>query len=129
MKPFSTQTETEPSRSYTILNCVEMLLAYELSMAELAKGAFFLLEKWAWRWEDVIKRSFGTKNLRIIREMFHDDKRYFLCIRASCSADFSAEAEEAGKMVDMPLRWMDTPLEHLESVMQVTVTKRMGGLR
>jgi hypothetical protein len=110
-------------------NCVDMLLGHELFMAELAKGAFFLLEEWARTWEEVITRSFGTRNLRIIREMFHGDREYLLCIRTPCSADFSAEAEAAGKMVDMPLRWMDSTLEHLESVMEVAVTKRMRGLQ
>jgi hypothetical protein len=110
-------------------NCVDMLLGHELFMAELAKGAFFLLEEWARRWEQVITRSFGTRNLGIIREMFKGDREYLLCIRTPCSADFTTEAEEAGKMVDMPLRWMDATLEHLESVMQEAVTKKMRGLR
>lgn len=103
-----------------------MLLGHKLFMAELAKRAFFLPQEWARRWEHVITRSFGTRNLRIIREMFHGDREYLLCIGTPCSAVFSAEAEEAGKMVDMPLRRMNTTLERLESVMQVTVTKEWG---
>ena len=110
-------------------NCVDMLLGHKVFMEELGKGAFFLLEEWAWRWEHVILRSFGTGNLGIIREMFHGDREYLLAIRTPCSADFTTEAEAAGKMVDMPLRWMDTSLERLESVMRAAVMKKMRDVR
>lgn len=113
-------------------DCVDMLLGHELFVAELAKGAFFLLKEWARRWEDVITRFFGIRNPRIIREMFHGDRDYLLCIRCirtPCSADFTAEAEEAGKMVDLPLRWVDTSLERFKSLMQAVVMKKMRRLR
>lgn len=110
-------------------NCVAMLLGHELFVAEPAKGAFFLLEEWARRWEDVITRSFAARNLRIIKEIFHGDRDCLLCIRTPCSADFTAEAEEVGKMVDMPLRWMDTLIERLESLMQADVMKKIRELR
>ena len=63
--------------------------------------------------------------MRVIvgRAPFRLDRNLYKRIRAGAWAE---DAITAGKLVDMPLRWMDTTLEHLESVMRVTVTKKWG---
>jgi hypothetical protein len=102
-------------------NCVDMLLGNALFTQELLQGAFFLLEEWAGRWEYIVTKSFGTKNWAVIREMFGSDRKYLLCLRTPCSRDYRLEAEEAGRLVGLPLRWMDVGLEHLEAVLATAV--------
>jgi hypothetical protein len=104
-------------------NCVEMLLGHEAFTHELEGGAFFLLEEWAWRWEEIVTATLGT-NLKVIRDIYQSDRNVLLCLRTPCSGNFEAEAEEAGRLVGLPLRWMDVPLDHLEAVLQEAVAKR-----
>lgn len=106
-------------------NCVDMLLGNELFTQELLAGAFFLLEEWARRWEYIVTKSFGTTNWGVIREMFGGDRKYLLCLRTPCSGDFSREAEEASRLVDLPLRWLDVGLDHLEAVLAAVVARKM----
>lgn len=105
-------------------NCVEMLLGPELFTAELEQGAFFLLEEWARRWERIVTATFGT-NLKVIREIYQSDRNYLLAIRTPCSADFRDEAEKAGRLVGLPLRWLDVSLDHLEEVLQDAFDRKM----
>jgi hypothetical protein len=105
-------------------NCVEMLLGPELFTSELEQGAFFLLEEWAHRWEKIVTATFGT-NLEVIREIYQTDRGYLLCVTTPCSGDFRAEAEEAGRLVGLPLRWLDVSLDHLEKVLQETINRKM----
>ncbi|MDD5285794.1 MAG: DUF1638 domain-containing protein [Desulfuromonadaceae bacterium] len=105
-------------------NCVEMLLGPERFSAELEQGAFFLLEEWARRWERIVTATFGT-NLKVIREIYQGDRSYLLGITTPCSGDFKAEAEEAGRLVGLPLRWMDISLDNLERVLQKAMERRM----
>jgi len=105
-------------------NCVDMLLGYPLFSEELAKGAFFLLEDWALRWDHVVTKNFGT-NEKILKDIFQEDRKYLLCVKTPCSGEFTALAEEAGKKVGLPLKWMDAGLDHLESVLLEVVTKKM----
>lgn len=107
-------------------NCCEMLLGHELFTEELAKGAYFLLEEWARRWEHILARTFNTKNLDLIRDIFQGDRKYLLGLRTSCSGDFTAEAEAAGRMVGLPLRWLDVPLDHLEAVLLEAIERKQG---
>lgn len=97
-------------------NCVEMLLGSELFSAELENGAFFLLEDWANRWNYIIAKTFGD-NPDIVREVFSIDRKYLLCINTPCSENFERQAEAAGNLVGLPVRWMDTTLDHLEEVL------------
>ena len=105
-------------------NCCEMLLGPEVFQAELAKGAYFLLEEWAGRWEQIIFKTFNTTKLEIIRNIFHVDRSCLLGLRTPCSKDFAVEAEAAAAMVGLPLRWMDVSLNHLESVLQEAFTRK-----
>lgn len=97
-------------------NCVAMLLGHERFMEELAAGAFFLLEDWALHWDDAMRATFGD-HPEAIREIFHLSNRYILALRTPCSGDFSAQAQHAAASVDLPLRWLDVALDHLESVL------------
>jgi hypothetical protein len=106
-------------------NCVEILLGHELFTEELVKGAFFLFEDWARRCEQIILKTFGN-HPNVAREIIQGDREYLLCIRTPCSGDFSAEAEAAGRIMGLPVRWMDVPLHHLESVLQRTITRKTG---
>lgn len=105
-------------------NCVEMLLGPERFSAELEQGAFFLLEDWARRWEQVVTATFGT-NRQVIREMYRGDRNYLLCLSTPCSADFRSKAEAAGQMVGLPLRWLDVSLDHLETVLQQAINRKL----
>ena len=105
-------------------NCVEMLLGAELFTRELEQGAFFLLEDWARRWERIVTATFGT-NREVIREIYQGDRAYLLCISTPCSADFRAEAEQAGRLVGLPLRWLAVSLDQLETVLQDAINRTM----
>lgn len=103
-------------------NCVDMLLGYSLFSEELSKGAFFLLEDWAKRYDDIMTKTFGT-NQEIIKEIFKEDRKYLLCLNTPCSESFMEEAENAGRKVDVPVRWMDVSLDNLESVIAEAVER------
>lgn len=105
-------------------NCVEMLLGHDVFTQELSQGAFFLLEDWARRWELIQTKTLGT-NLQVIREIYQCDRKYILCLKTPCSEDFNTQAEKAGEMVGLPIRWMDVSLEHLESVIQAAIDRKM----
>jgi hypothetical protein len=105
-------------------NCVEMLLGHALFTEELLKGAYFLFEEWARRWEEIALKTFGN-SLNVARDIIQEDRKYFLAIRTPCSGDFKAKAEEAGRAMDLPLRWMDVPLDHLEAVLQALIMRKM----
>jgi hypothetical protein len=100
-----------------------MLLGYEKFMAELALGAYFLLEDWALTWKPMITECFGNK-LAVVREIFHSSHKKMIAIRTPCSIDFTAAAEAAAAFVDLPLEWMDADLSHLESVLTEAIAER-----
>ncbi len=106
-------------------NCVEMLLGPERFTEELEKGAFFLLEEWARRWEGIVTKTFGP-NREVMREIIQGDRRFLLCVTTPCSGDFTAEAEAAGRLVGLPIRWLSVSLDHLESVLQDALLRRGG---
>lgn len=105
-------------------NCVDILLGNDLFNKELLNGAFFLLEDWARRWQYITQKTFGT-NIDLIREIFQGDRKYLLCLKTPCSGDFSAKAEAAGALVGVPIRWMEVGLDHLESVLQDMITRKL----
>lgn len=104
-------------------NCIEMLLGQKRFSEELEQGAFFLLEEWARRWEYIVDKTFGTAKVEIIRDIFHEDRAYLLCIRTPCSRDFARDAEKAAALVDLPIRWTDATLDNLESVLERSITQ------
>jgi hypothetical protein len=103
-------------------NCVEMLLGRETFMRELSDGAFFLLEDWALRWDEVMGTTFGHKP-EVVKEIFCLSSKSILCLRTPCSGDFEQAAYAAGNKVGLPVRWMDVGLEHLEEVMRQVVER------
>lgn len=115
------------SRHHTVRtqgqNCIVMLLGYATFMAELEKGAYFLLEDWALTWEPMITEAFG-KNVAVVREIFHSSHKYIIAIRTPCSGDFTAAAEAAAAFVDLPLTWMDADLGHLEAVLAEAIARK-----
>lgn len=104
-------------------NCVEMLLGSERFLEELSRGAFFLLEDWAYRWEQTLARTFGACQ-QVIRDIFQGDRKHLLGVRTPCSGDFRAEAEAAGRKVGLPLRWMDASLDHLQQRLETAMARR-----
>ncbi len=107
-------------------NCIVQLIGYERFMAELGQGAYFLLEDWALTWEPMITKAFGS-NLAVVREIFHSSHRYMLAVRTPCSGEFTVAAEAAARFVDLPLRWMDADLAHLEAVLAGALAEQRGG--
>jgi hypothetical protein len=97
-------------------NCVEILLGKARFASELEAGAYFLLEDWAHGWEKAMTGTFGHR-WDIARAIFHEDRKYVLAIRTPLSGDFTEKAEAAAASVDLPLRWTDTGLDHLEQGM------------
>lgn len=106
-------------------NCIAMLLGQERFMAELSRGAYFLLEDWALSWKPMITACFGG-NLAVVREIFHGSHRVMIALRTPCSGDFTAAAEAAARFVDLPLEWMDVGLDHLEAVLAEAIASRRG---
>jgi hypothetical protein len=106
-------------------NCMHMLLGDPLFSEELSKGAFFLLDDWAVRWEEVVTRALGKK-ADIIRAIFREDRKYLLGLRTPCSGDFTVAAEKAAELVGLPLRWMDVPLDNLEAIFQSMLDRKIG---
>ena len=120
--PLMEQMLAEANKNRTVgQNCVEMLLGPDRFNEELANGAYFLLEEWAQRWEYMITKTFGS-NKAIIRDIFRGDRSYILCLKTPCSGDFTTEAEAAGRLVGLPLRWLDVSLDHLEMVVQTALS-------
>jgi len=97
-------------------NCVEMLLGREKFMEELANGAFFLIEDWAFRWDDVIGNTFGNRP-DVVREIFQLSNKSLLCLRTPCSGNFKIAADEVSEKIGLPVRWLDVELDHLEKVL------------
>jgi hypothetical protein len=114
--------EAETSRTVG-QNCVEMLLGPELFTEELSNGAFFLLEDWARRWDCILRKTLGN-NEKIWKDVYQGDRKYLACITTPCSRDYRVEAEAAGKKVGLPLRWIDSPLDHLEYVLHDAIVLR-----
>jgi hypothetical protein len=111
-------------------NCVEILLGHDLFTRELANGAFFILEDWAQRWEEITIKGLGTMNPQVIREIYREGGRnYLLCLRTPCSGDFSVEAAAAGDLVGLPVRWLDVTLDHLEAVLQTAINRKIEELQ
>lgn len=108
-------------------NCIEMLLGEEQFNRELGQGAFFLLDDWAYNWDAVIAQTFGS-NIAVIRDIFHDQHRYLLCLRTPQSDDFSREAAHISAMLDLPLEWRDVGLDHLECVLQTVIKHKVDSL-
>jgi hypothetical protein len=105
-------------------NCVEQLLGHDLFTKELVKGAFFLMEDWALRWDYIMKRSFPSCRPEILREIFHADRTRFLALRTPVSDDFTVQAEEVAAKMDLPLEWMDVSLDHLEQVLLDAINRK-----
>ncbi|MBT0665923.1 DUF1638 domain-containing protein [Geobacter pelophilus] len=105
-------------------NCVEMLLGNERFTHELEQGAFFLLEEWAQHWEQIVTATFGT-NLKVIRELYQSDRRYLLAVSTPCSGDFRVAAEEAGRLVGLPLKQLEVSLDNLEAVLKKAIRRKM----
>ena len=106
-------------------NCVDMVLGKELFTRELLDGAFFLFEDWALHWDRIAMLTFGA-HPGIMQEIFRGDRGYILALRTPVSGDFSVEAEKVASQVGLPLRWMDVGLEHLESVLQTAVSRKLA---
>ncbi|MCF7966283.1 MAG: DUF1638 domain-containing protein [Methylobacter tundripaludum] len=108
-------------------NCIEMLLGAEEFNRELTQGAYFLLDDWARNWDAVIAKTFGS-NIDVIRDIFHDQHRYLLCLRTPQSGDFSQKALHISAMLDLPLQWRDVSLDHLENVLQAAISRKLDSL-
>ncbi len=108
-------------------NCVEAILGREAYLRELENGAFFLFEDWARRAGSVILSAFGG-SLAVAREVYQSQQKYLLCIRTPCSNDFGPEAEATGRMLGLPLRWMDATLDRLEALLSEIVVCGQEGV-
>ncbi len=106
-------------------NCVELLMGKERFTEELSRGAFFLFEDWARRWEEISYRYF--KNWEVMREIFQDAHRYILCIRTPCSTNFETDARELSEWLGLPLVWEDFDLNQLEKTLQTSISRAMEG--
>jgi len=106
-------------------NCAEMLLGKTIFNRELAGGAYFLLEDWALRWDEIIRKTFGNTP-EIIKDIFKGDRAYLLALRTPCSGNFEAQARHAGQTVGLPVKWMDVSLDNLETVLNSIISTKLG---
>jgi hypothetical protein len=108
-------------------NCVDILLGHELFDAELEKGAFFLLEDWARRWDSIEHKTYGVAlKPGLVREIMAEGGRtYLLALKTPCSADFTAEAEAIAARLQLPLYWLEVGLEHLEAVLRAALERKL----
>jgi hypothetical protein len=104
-------------------NCVEILLGKEIFTRELEKGAFFLMEEWAQKFEYVTGMAFHDNPL-MTRDIFQMEHAYLLGLRTPCSGDFVDNAEKVSRLVELPLRWMDVSLNRLEQTLEQTIEQR-----
>lgn len=107
-----------------IENCVQAVLGRDTYLRELESGAFFLFEPWARRARQLLLSPFGGLEA-VAREVYQAERKYLLGLRTPCSRDFTAAAERTGRMVGLPVRWMDASLDHLESVLLETIGRRL----
>lgn len=105
-------------------NCLEMLLGHELFTGELSNGAYFLMDDWARSLNFILRKCLG-ENEAVWKAVYQVDRKYLACIRTPCSGDYRDEAEAAGRTVGLPLRWINVPLDHLESVLQDTIERKI----
>lgn len=108
------------------VNCVEMLLGPERYEAELAGGAYFLLEAWVRDWREALQRTFGDRPA-LVREIFQGSHTHLLALRTPCSGDFEAEAEAASRQVGLPLQWATLDLARLEAVLAALLDRERAG--
>lgn len=107
-------------------NCIDILLGRERFDRELEAGAYFLLEDWALRWDEITGVVFG-RHPAVMREIFQGERKYMLALRTPCSGDFTAAAQHAADATGLPLRWEDVGLEHLEEVLSKAIAAKTGG--
>lgn len=105
-------------------NCIEMLLGKDLFMEKLLEGCFFLLEDWAVRWEYLLSKTYPRCRPEIMKEIFNMDRKFILALRTPCSGDFSLQAQNAAKQMQVPLKWMDVSLDHFEGLMENAIKKK-----
>ena len=108
-------------------NCVDIYQGHEAFCRELEAGAFFLFEEWAQHWDSIVGGEHGLAP-PVMRDIFREAHSYILAIRTPCSGDFSAQAEEISRRTSLELRWVDIGLEHLELVLQKTISNAMKEL-
>lgn len=106
-------------------NCVEILLGRDRFTHELSKGAFFLFEDWARRWEKISYSYFG--NWEIMREIFQDAHNYILCIKTPCSGNFENHANKVSLHLGLPLVWESIGLEYLEKTLESSIVEVIKG--
>ena len=104
-------------------NCIVMLLGYENFITELKQGAYFLLEDWALNWEPMITECFG-RNIAVIRDIFHSSHKKIIAIRTPCSNNFTEAAQSVSDFLDLPLKWLNVSLEHLEKTLADVITQK-----
>lgn len=104
-------------------NCVELLLGKQRFTSELSKGAFFLFEDWANRWETISYNYFGS--WEIMKEIFQDAHTYLLCIKTPCSGDFEDRANQVSERLGLPIIWEDFGLDEIESILKENISKLM----
>ncbi len=106
-------------------NCLSMLLGDELFQKELLAGSFFLLEEWTQNWHQVMEKTFGKKK-QINAEIFRASHKGFLAINPPCSGDFTQAAEAIAQEMNLPLRWINVNLDHLEQVLEEALRLRLA---
>ncbi|MBF0262064.1 MAG: DUF1638 domain-containing protein [Magnetococcales bacterium] len=104
-------------------NCIVMLLGHDWFMEELEQGSYFLLEDWALSWRPMFAQVFG-ENQSVVREIFHASHQGIVAVRTPCSDEFTREAGEMAEYLDLPLRWLDVSLDHLEGVLTDALTRK-----
>jgi len=105
-------------------NCVDIYLGHDAFCRELEAGAFFLFEEWALNWNSIVGGEQGLAPA-VMRDIFREAHTHLLAIRTPCSGDFFTQAEEISQRTSLELRWLDIGLEHLERVLEATISNAL----
>ncbi|MCP4219899.1 MAG: DUF1638 domain-containing protein [bacterium] len=87
---------------------------------ELEKGAFFLMEDWVLRFEEIVAYAMGN-DMAASRHLFQSEHNYFLVLRTPCSCDFAPLARDISSTYGLPLKWCDVSLDNLEMILKKTL--------
>src|SRR5208283_3166698 len=91
----------------------------------IAQGAYFLLEGWVRDWDRTTTVLYG-RNQKLMADIFRGERKYLLGLRTPCSGQSNLAAERIGRMIGLPLRWLDVSLDHLETVLQEAIDRKTG---
>lgn len=104
-------------------NCIEMLLGNSLFTEELSQGAFFLMEDWARRFEEIMACALD-KDFENVKKVIKEQHKYLVGLTTPCSKDFKNKAQELSQKMEMELKWIHSDLSYLKNQLMVLTGRK-----